>query len=163
MDKPTARNRLEFSLTATNESFMTVVTLRQILADSPLHQVAPQTPVAEAAALMARVRGGALAVLEGARLAGIVSERDIVFRLVAERRPATATAVAEIMTADPITLQVGEPVSGALAAKLGDAFRHLPVLDGDRVVGLISYRDVPAEFAMLFERFRGMKAARADG
>ena len=141
---------------------MTTVTIRQILAGRSVHRVAPAAPVADAAALMAQAHVGAVAVLEGDRLVGIVSERDIVFRLVAPGRSPATTTVAEIMTADPVTLQIDDPVSGALAAKLGDAFRHLPVMDGRRVAGVLSYRDIPAEYVMLFERFREMSSARAD-
>ena len=141
---------------------MTTVTIRQILAGRTVPHVAPDTPAEALAALMARAGVGAVAVLEGARLVGIVSERDIVFRLVAPGRPAATTPVAEIMTADPVTLDIDDPVSGALAAKLGDAFRHLPVVDSGRVVGVLSYRDIPAEYVMLFERFREMSTARAD-
>ena len=141
---------------------MTTVTIRQILAGRSVHHVAPAAPVVEVADLMARARVGAVAVLEGDRLVGIVSERDVVFRLVAVGRSAATTTVAEIMTADPVTLEIDEPVSGALAAKLGDAFRHLPVMDGGRVAGVLSYRDIPAEYVMLFERFREMSTARAD-
>lgn len=159
---PGAPTPLDYRRVPPYESHMTVMTLRQILAGRPVHHVAPETSVEGLAALMAREHVGAVAVLDGDRLVGIVSERDIVFRLVAPGRPAATTQVAEIMTADPVTLQIDDPVSGALAAKLGDAFRHLPVMDHGRVAGVLSYRDIPAEYAMLFERFREMSTARAD-
>ena len=73
------------------------------------------------------------------------------------------TAVSEIMTREPTRVSIDDAISDALAAKLGDAFRHLPVMDGATVVGLLSYRDIPAEYVMLFERFREMSTSRADG
>ena len=74
---------------------------------------------------------------------------------------ATTTPVAEAMTPDPVTVRIDDPISDAIAAKLGDAFRHLPVTKDGRVVGLLSYRDIPPEYLMMFERFREMHAARA--
>ncbi|PIE07328.1 MAG: signal transduction protein [Rhodobacterales bacterium] len=141
---------------------MTTTTIRQILAGRPLHKVAPGASVAEVAAVMAQAGVGAVAVLDGERLVGLVSERDVVFRLVAEGRSPSETCACEIMTAEPVTLSIEEPVSGALAAKLGEAFRHLPVVEGETVVGLLSYRDIPAEYVMLYERFLEMSTARAD-
>ncbi len=141
---------------------MTTATLRQILAGRPLHKVAPDTSVAEVATVMATAHVGAVAVLDGATLVGIISERDVVFRVVAKGRTPADTCACDIMTAEPVTLSIEEPVSGALAAKLGDAFRHLPVVDGETVVGLLSYRDIPAEYVMLYERFLEMSTARAD-
>lgn len=141
---------------------MTTTTLRQILSDRPLYSIAPEATLREAAQLMARHRLGALVVLEGGQLAGILSERDIVFRAVAEALPPEATPVAQVMTVDPAVVGIDEPVSKALAAKLGERFRHLPVVEGSEVVGLLSYRDIPAEYVMLFERFREMSSSRAD-
>jgi predicted transcriptional regulator len=60
-------------------------------------------------------------------------------------------------------VNVDDAISDALAAHLGDWFRHLPVMDNGKVVGLLSYRDIPAEYVMMFERFREMSAAKADG
>ena len=141
---------------------MTVTTIRQILSGRQLHSVAPSQSVRDAANIMAANRVGALAVIDGGNLEGIVSERDIVFRCVGADLPASGTPVAQIMTREPVTLGIEESISDGLALKLGDAFRHLPVMDGDRVVGLLSYRDIPPEYVMMFERFREMSSAHAD-
>lgn len=137
-------------------------TLRKILGTRPVHTVAPTTSLRDAARKMAEHKVGAVAVLEGEALVGILSERDIVFRGTAAALPSDTTPVSEIMTPSPVTVDIEDKVSDALAAKLGDAFRHLPVMDGARLAGLLSYRDIPAEYVMMFERFREMSTAHAD-
>lgn len=141
---------------------MSTTTIRQILGDRPLHQVSPGMSLRDAARLMAENRVGAVLVTEAGRIAGVLSERDIVFRAVAPGLPLDTTAIGEVMTREPVVVEIDASVSDALAAKLGEAFRHLPVVDGDRPVGLLSYRDIPAEYVMLYERFREMSGARAD-
>jgi len=141
---------------------MSIKTIRQILGDRPLHHVTPETTLGAAARVMAENGVGAVVVMDGAGLAGILSERDIVFRGVAREIPMADTAVREIMTREPTHVGIDDAISDALAAKLGDSFRHLPVMEGAAVVGLLSYRDIPAEYVMLFERFREMSTARAD-
>lgn len=141
---------------------MTTATIRSLLGRRALHSIAPDASARDAAKLMAQGNVGAVVVLDDSKLAGIVSERDIICRAVAQDRPLDGTTVAEIMTADPDTVDVDAAVSAAIAKKLGDRFRHLPVLQGNTVVGLLSFRDIPAEYLMLFERFREMSSARAD-
>ena len=102
---------------------------------------------------------GAVAVLSGETLEGILSERDIVFRSVAQGHDPSRTPVADAMTRAPVTVDIDDPISDALAAKLGDRFRHLPVMDAGRVFGLLSNREIPPEYVTMFERFREMAAA----
>ena len=142
---------------------MSTATIRDILGDRALHQVLPDTTLSDAAKLMAQHHVGAVAVTDNSALLGILSERDIVFRALARDLQADTTTARDVMTADPITVQIDDSFSDALMAKLGENFRHLPVMDGDRVIGLLSYRDIPAEYVMMFERFREMSSARADG
>lgn len=141
---------------------MIVKSIRDVLGDRPLNRVSPEATLRDAARMMEEGHVGALAVMDGDRLVGILSERDIVWRGVAHALPSDTTRVAEVMTADPITVEAGDALSDALAAKLGDAYRHLPVMDGDAVVGVLSYRDIPAEYLALYERFNEMRSARAD-
>lgn len=133
-----------------------------LIGSRPLHSIAPETDIREAALLMAKHRVGALAIIEGDSLIGVLSERDIVYRCVAGGKSIDDSLASDVMTRDPVTVGIDDEISDALAAKLGEAFRHLPVMDQDRVVGLLSYRDIPAEYAMMFERFREMSSARAD-
>lgn len=141
---------------------MTTKTIRDILGQRRMHCVSPTTTLQEVARLMAREHVGAVAVTEGEVLRGIVSERDIVFRAVAEGLSADAATAEHVMTPDPVTVGIDDALSDALAAHLGDTFRHLPVMEGGRLAGLLSYRDIPAEYVMMFERFREMSSARAD-
>ena len=141
---------------------MATATIRDLLGNRPVLSLAPTASLRAAAKLMAEHQVGALAVIDGARLAGILSERDIVFRALARDHDADATQVAEVMTADPVTVDLGDAISDVLVAKLGDAFRHLPVMEAGPVVGLLSYRDVPAQYVMMFEHFREMSTSRAD-
>src|SRR5207244_1315365 len=86
---------------------------------------------------------GALLVLEGDRLVGIVSERDIVARVVVKERDAEKTLVSEVMTADVRTVSEGASLLSALEVMHEGRFRHLPVVDGaGKVIGMLSVRDV---------------------
>lgn len=135
---------------------MIVKSIRDAIAGRPLYKVEGGTTVREAAKLMAEHGIGALVVMRGDALAGIVTERDIAVRAVAEGLPTEAVPVSMIMTADPVIVGIDEPLSEALAKRIGGPFRHLPVLEEGRVVGILSFRDIPAECQMLFERYAEM-------
>ena len=141
---------------------MHITTIKEILGDRALLSVSSEQTVRDAAGIMAANSVGALAVIDEEKLVGIVSERDIVFRAVGQSLPVETTPVADIMTPEPVTLDIDDTISDSLAAKLGDVFRHLPVMENGRAVGLLSYRDIPPEYVMMFERFREMSAARPD-
>lgn len=141
---------------------MSKKTIREVLSDRPLCSVAPETSLSDAAKLMALRGVGAVAVIEGGKLVGILTERDIVFRGVGHDLSMDQTAAAEIMTQEPVTVDIDDPFSDTLAAKIGETFRHLPVLEKGQVVGVLSFRDIPAEYVMMFERFREMSSARID-
>jgi len=141
---------------------MSRTTIREILGDRPLYSVGPETSLREAAKHMTLNGVGAVAVIEGDTLVGILTERDIVFRGVGGDLSMENTTTAQIMTPSPVTVDIDDAVSDTLAAKIGDAFRHLPVLENGAVVGLLSYRDIPAEYVMMFERFREISSSRAD-
>ena len=137
-------------------------TLRKILGSRPVFSVSPETTLRDTARMMADKQVGAVAVISGEDLVGIISERDIVFRGTAQGLSSDTATAAEVMTPNPVTVDIEDKVSDALAAKLGDAFRHLPVMEAGRLAGLLSYRDIPAEYVMMFERFREMSTAHAD-
>jgi len=141
---------------------MSTATIRDILGDRALYSVAPGTLLRDVAKLMARHHVGAVAVLTDGALEGILSERDIVFRGLAQGLAVDEATAQDVMTAGPVTVEIDDAISDALMAKLGEAFRHLPVMDGGHIVGLLSYRDIPAEYVMMFERFREMSSSRAD-
>jgi CBS domain-containing protein len=121
-------------------------TLNQVLyakASSTVYAVPPETPAAEAAVIMREMGIGALLVTEADRLVGIVTERDLMTKVVADRRDCDGTLVGEVMTGDPMCVAPTTPVGDAMAIVSEKRIRHLPVVDEDaRVVGLISSRDL---------------------
>jgi CBS domain-containing protein len=103
--------------------------------------VSLSTSVAEAATVMATNKVGAALVMDGERLAGIFTERDILGAL-AVHFDAAGDLVSNWMTADPTTLSADAQAHDALDLMLKRGFRHVPVVDGERVVGIVSMRDV---------------------
>ena len=100
----------------------------------------PGTPLAEAAGRMVDRDHGAVIVLEGGRLAGIMTERDLM-RAVA-RGVTDAAVVGDFMTRDPETIEAGDSTMHAAVLMLHGGFRHLPVMEGTEVVGMLSIRDL---------------------
>ena len=116
--------------------------ISQVIAGQEIAAVAPEATVIEAVRMMKQRRIGALMVSEASRLVGILSERDVVFRVVAEGLDAQKTRVADVMTANPETIQPDKPFGHALHVMYEGGFRHVPVVDADgRVVGMVSARD----------------------
>ena len=101
--------------------------------------VEPQTTVVEAARRMHERRVGAVVVFDDARLVGILTERDV---LRAVATGGVKDAVSSAMTASPETVESDESAGHAAALMIHGGFRHLPVVDGDSVVGMISIRDL---------------------
>ena len=98
--------------------------------------------VADAVALLAEKRIGAVPVLEGERVAGIFSERDVIYCLARDGASALDKLVSEVMTAPAITVAPGESVLNALALMTKRRVRHLPVVEGGRCVGFVSIGDL---------------------
>lgn len=113
-----------------------------IVNTSVLITVGMDASAREAAIAMATHRVAAVLVMDGKRLKGIVTERDITARVVAAARNPVATRVDEIMTADPFTLGPESTATEALELMQAHSFRHLPIVDGDRVVAMVSMRDL---------------------
>jgi CBS domain-containing protein len=101
------------------------------------------TTVAEAATIMGERRAGSALVMEADKLLGIFTERDIV-KALGQHFDAAGHAVSEWMTVDPMTVPQHTPADEALRTMLDRGFRHLPVVDGERVVGVVSMRDLSA-------------------
>jgi CBS domain-containing protein len=100
----------------------------------------PGTTVAKAARLMAKKNVGAILVVEGKLLVGIFTERDAVFRVVAEGRDVATTTIGEVMTADPICVPPDEIFGRALLLMHDHGFRHVPVVENGEPVGIVSSR-----------------------
>ena len=101
----------------------------------------PETTVDAAARLMAQRKVGAIMVVESQKLVGIFTERDAVFRVVAQGRDARTTTLTEVMTASPFTVDPDKSFGYALLLMHEKGFRHMPVLDGGRLVGMVSARN----------------------
>ncbi len=117
-----------------------MTTLAEIMT-SRVFTAAPETPVAEAAAAMVRGGFGSAVVLEGTLLAGIVTERDVL-RAAASGAELTRSPVSRWMTRDPQTAEADLDAERAAELMLGGGFRHLPVVEGNTLVGIVSLRDL---------------------
>ena len=119
-------------------------TLRQLLGNktAEVYSVAPNDSVIDAIRLMAQKGVGAVLVMEGVELVGIVSERDYARKVVLHGRSSADTAVREIMTAEVVTVGLQQTVAQCMHIVTEHRIRHLPVKDGDEVVGVISIGDL---------------------
>ncbi len=140
--------------------------VREIMSVDPI-TVTPEMTVTQAAHVMVDNRIGALPVLEGEKLVGIVTEGDLIMqdvklefptylhlldgfimyppataRFESELRKAVAADVRAVMTADPVTVQADSPVEDAATLLVDRDVSRLPVLDGDRLVGVVSKSDI---------------------
>jgi CBS domain-containing protein len=106
-----------------------------------LLSVRPSITVAEAATMMGERRVGSVLVMEGDALLGIFTERDIM-RALGEQFDAAAHQVSEWMTRNPITVPPDTDARDALKTMLDGGFRHLPVIDGEHILGVVSMRDL---------------------
>jgi CBS domain-containing protein len=105
--------------------------------------VTPETPVFEAAELMANEDVGSLPILDGDKLIGVVTDRDIVVRAVAEKKDPRGMPVREVATHDPVTVHADDDLSDALKLMATYQVRRLPVVDEDnRLVGVLAQADV---------------------
>ncbi|MES2859543.1 MAG: CBS domain-containing protein [Pseudomonadota bacterium] len=107
-----------------------------------VHAIGPDAPVIDAIRLMAERRIGALLVMEGARMAGILSERDYARKVVLQGRSSKDTPVRDIMTAEVVSVTPHDGVERCMQLVTDGRIRHLPVLDGGQVVGVISIGDL---------------------
>ena len=99
--------------------------------------------VASAAKRMAEAFCSSILICEGERLVGIFTERDLLVGVVAAGREPSATPLAKVMTRNPDTIDAAAPVIDAIRRMDEGNFRHMPVLEAGRIVGVISWRDLP--------------------
>jgi CBS domain-containing protein len=107
--------------------------------------VTPDATVFEALKVMADANTGALLVMSGNKVIGIVSERDCVRRVDLHGRSSKTAKVEEIMTSKVLYAQADQSVEECVAVMIDKSIRHLPVFDGDDLIGLISARDALKE------------------
>jgi CBS domain-containing protein len=106
-----------------------------------VYTTTPQASVAEVAASMLKGQFGSAVVMEGKWLSGIFTERDVL-RAAASGTDLTSSPVSEWMTGDPITADAAMDADEATEIMMTHGFRHLPVVDGQSVLGIVSLRDI---------------------
>jgi CBS domain-containing protein len=107
--------------------------------------VKPEMSVYDAMTMMAEKNVGALLVMQAEKVVGIASERDFVRKVDLKQRAPRDTAIKDIMTSDVISIQANEQLEECMERMIEKNIRHLPVYDGDNLLGLISVRDVLKE------------------
>src|SRR5512145_1996480 len=121
---------------------MTERTIRQIIEGQVPVTTASTLTVTEAARVMKERNVGALMVVDDdKKLVGVFTERDALFRVLADGRNGDATPLADVMTRNPKTVSPEKPFLHALQAMHEGGFRHLPVVEDDRLLGIVSVRD----------------------
>ncbi len=119
-----------------------MTTLRDLVKDRKVYSIDVGRTVLEAARFMMEHNVGALPVLRNGELAGIFSERDIMNRVVAAGRTPGTTEVSEVMTANPRAVAAEESIEECLFIMKEFGFRHLPIVEGKELKGLVSLRDL---------------------
>jgi CBS domain-containing protein len=136
-------------------------TVAKVLSDKgyQVYSVAPDWPAIDAMALMVQKDVAAVLVVSAGRPVGIVSAKDYGRRVALERRPSEDTKISAIMTRPVITVSPETTVSEAMAVMAGKRIRHLPVMDQDRIVGIVSMgdlsRSIIAEQALAIDQLHG--------
>ncbi|MHB8666724.1 MAG: CBS domain-containing protein [Burkholderiales bacterium] len=115
--------------------------IRSVMEQKKLVTTAPTTTVNEAAKLMAKRNVGAVMIVEEGRLVGIFTERDAVFRVIAKGRDTHTTPLADVMTRTPQTVDPDKTFGYALLVMHENGFRHLPVIENGKPIGIISSRN----------------------
>lgn len=135
---------------------MTQRTVKQIIEGQEPVTAPATTTVHEAARLMKRRNVGALMVVEGEKLVGVFTERDGLFRVLAEGLDSKTTELAAVMTVNPQTIEADSVFTSALQMMHDGRYRHLPVVEDGRLIGVVSVRDAlgPELESFVYEMLR---------
>jgi CBS domain-containing protein len=142
---------------------MALKTPEQLLAFKPLkrllaakapgaHSVAPGVSTLDALRVMADKEVGFLVVLDGTQLVGVVSERDYARKVILQDKASSDTPVRDIMTRDVVSVGLSHTIPECMALMNQHGLRHLPVIDGETVIGVLSVRDLLKEIVEHHER-----------
>lgn len=123
----------------------------RLLASVPMVSVEPTMSLADLAAELDVQRVGAVAVMTGDHLDGVISERDIV-RAIASQADPTDVWTADVMADEPVSVDADDPIVTAAQRMLDEGVRHLPVMSEGRLVGVVSLRDVLPVFVDEWKR-----------
>ncbi|SAL57306.1 signal-transduction protein [Caballeronia cordobensis] len=122
-----------------------MATVKQVLkakSDAAVHTIDAEASVYEAVALMSRAEVGALVVTVGGAVCGIVTERDYARKVILQDKASRTTTVCEIMTAPIMSVSLRTSADECMAMMTQQRIRHLPVIEGGRLVGMISIGDM---------------------
>jgi CBS domain-containing protein len=121
-----------------------VTTVKNCLDQKPKRIIAvhPDDKVVTALALMRDNRVRAVVVLDEARLVGIVTQGDCAIKVLLPGLDAKATLIRDVMTANPMTVKLADPLEACMGLMVERTFRHLPVLEAEKVVGVVSIGDI---------------------
>ena len=123
-------------------------TLLEIINDKDIQElltVGSKSSVIDALTIMAKFKIGALIVLREGKMVGIISERDYAREIILEGRSSKNTSVEEIMTKKVITLSAGDTFEKGLEIMTQKRIRHMPVMDGKKLLGMVSQGDLVKE------------------
>ncbi|MFC5302724.1 cyclic nucleotide-binding/CBS domain-containing protein [Azospira restricta] len=126
-------------------------TLRDVIAHQQILSAPPSTTVRDAALRMAESKVGAILIVDGERLAGIFTERDLLNRVVARRLDPDTTTLAQVMTPDPRTIDPDKTLAHALVMMDEGCYRHVPVVENGKPLGMVSARDALGQELVEFE------------
>lgn len=129
----------------------------KLIEDQPLAEIHWDQSVRDACKVMCQLDVRAVVVLKDGQLAGLLSERDVIRKCVCADRHTADTQVAEIMTADPATIDADGDLAHALEIMIQGRFHHVPVMRGNRAIGVLSSDDIPEEYRMMLERFKEIR------
>ncbi|EAQ04352.1 CBS [Pseudooceanicola batsensis HTCC2597] len=141
---------------------MIIQSISEIIRNRTLRHATPDMTVRDACRILDEHAIGALPVLDGGKLLGILSERDVIRRVIVRDRDPSATKVSEVMTPEPLTISAQGTLATAMGKMLDGGFRHLPVTRANEVVGMLSMRDIPPEYRLVAERYRDQAEREAE-
>lgn len=136
---------------------MIINSVSKLVEGKTLPKVAPNDSIKDACVVMADSNARALVVMHGNELVGVISERDVVANCIARDLDVQATQVESIMSTGVKTIATNDSIAKAIDIMQQGKFHHIPVIDEDKVLGLISSDDIPDEYRMLLERFKEMR------
>ena len=113
-----------------------------VIENQTIRSISGSATVHEAVAIMAEHHISALLVTKGDKLEGIFTERDISVKIIANGKDSDKTKISQVMTKNPVTVSPDDLAMNALQKMCELGFRHLPVVDGERVIGMVSVRDL---------------------
>jgi CBS domain-containing protein len=136
---------------------MILKNISEVLKDTSIHTVSSDDTVQIASRLMAKHNERAVLVSDDGDVKGILSDKDIVFKCVAEGLDVQSTAVTTIMTTSVQTIQANDSVAHAIDMMVEGNFHHLPVMEGETFIGMIYSDDIPDEYRLLLEHYKELK------